>query len=253
MKRRIIGLLLCLLGFALAGTPGANGGVIIDRGDTEQMMSEYAPVELAHFQQCRLGGYNRPTAEAAVALVKKLQEVARQCRKEKNARAGRAQVAPRFGWEMVIKCWQETGDAEAKALLLSAWDASLAQELKRSLSDMPNTRLQVSALLWDWQPAFLTPKLIGAFKQAKDPMVIHAFCLLFEQHGREAELALLKAKRPALKDIMKPESAAYKTSLSNLDRAIRGIEDALRYGEEGIRFGPAAAPSVPQSAKAEGN
>ncbi|HET6456065.1 MAG TPA: hypothetical protein VFI02_16790 [Armatimonadota bacterium] len=198
------------------------------------ILQEVLPSEFGQFQALAKEGYNRATADAALALVKAAHEILReqQTNKEEFSAAERQKGASAytFAWEQAIKTWQKTQDSAARSAILALWDSSLKE-------NNDERRVQILALVGPWERAFLSQAFIQLFGQTKDAMILHAMCKVLGQHGELAEKALLHEKRESLSEVMNPQTAEYATILSNIDDALKRIE----YWEKGdyARAGPA--------------
>lgn len=228
------------------------------------VLGAVVPSELARFGELAAKGYDRATAEAALALVKRTRELWHELwtkhkgnRKEiyKGMRPGftpgmchpdegryATEVAQMYAWIYVIRVWKRTTDPGVKSLIMNAWNSSLTTRADPQLRpplDIPEVTWQIRALVCEWDRGFLTDAFIKLFRQTNDPILISDFASAFLR-GEEPEQALIKEKLAAMRaDKSIAGTAAYEANVNDLNFALSQIS-------ENIRNRPGPGPSLPE-------
>ncbi len=210
---------------------GATLGV--SKRDCKSVLQEVVPDEFKYYKALSSKGYDRKTAESALALVSNTCATRAQHRDDKSLsehKHTRLDYSVMFAWEIVIQTWKKTTDESAKAEMLSAWNSSLKDE--------PDVRFLINALEDEWDRAFVTEPFVELFKKTKDSALFTPFCQVFGQYGEYAEEKLLNEKFYFVMNVLIPGTPVYDVALSNIESALKKI-DYWKKGDP-TRSGPAS-------------
>lgn len=205
---------------------------VVGKQHCEAILKAVAPQELASYKGQRALGYSRNTADLAIRLTRITHELWLNSLHDKQMTASRRsklQLSRMFAWELAIQCWKGSKSMEAKTAILKEWDARLV--------DKPETELVVRALYDEFDRAFLTDAFVGLFNKTTSPTLIHTYCLVFGQYGKNSEETLLKDKLRALDESPDKATQEHKVRVSSIKLALAKI-DGWKHGDT-TRGGPA--------------
>ena len=191
-------------------------GRFVTQNDIPQILSEVANNEYLEYDNIRNKGYSLDACKAAVTLVTKIYQLGSDFRagKESNILLGGA--AQLMAWSLAIRTWKATTDLAGKAVIMQAWNAALEESTE-------DKSLQLTALVYNWDKTLLTNECLDVFKNTRDVMTIHAFCMIFGKYGEDEERKLLETKLAYIDYFMKDDKIIYGSNRSNIRTAMDNI------------------------------